>query len=82
MTSEMDVLNMDERQRTSWLLANRVTLMVVGVIWLGMIAWDLAHARVPTFLIAMVPVIAVVRFVTYQYYQHSGSRPPNSRTAS
>jgi hypothetical protein len=69
MVSEMDAMNMDERQRHSWLLANRVTLMLVGVTWLGMIAWELANKRTPLFLIAMVPTFAMVRFVVYRHFQ-------------
>jgi len=40
--TEMDAMGMDERQRNAWLQANRLTLMLVGVTWLGMIAWELA----------------------------------------
>ena len=75
MTTEMDIMDMDERQRTAWLQANRVTLMVVGLTWIGMIVWDLAYGRFPVFLIAMVPVFALGRFLTYSYYQRT---PPDS----
>jgi len=68
MNNEMDVLNLDERQRFCWLLANRATLMAVGLIWLGMIGWELMQHRTPLFLIAMVPVIALVRFGFYMVY--------------
>ena len=68
MKTEMDVMSMDERQRCAWLQANRFTLIVVGLIWLGMIAWELAHDNVPAFLIAMVPVIALLRFAAYRVY--------------
>ena len=68
MKSEMDVLRMDERQRLCWLMANRVTLMIVGVIWIAMIAWEVMNHKVPYFLIAMVPVFALVRFITYLIY--------------
>lgn len=64
----MDVMQMDERQRRAWLLANRATLFLVGVIWIGMIVWELAHRRVPYFLAAMVPVIALIRFSFYRRY--------------
>lgn len=69
MASEMDVMNMDERQRYSWLLANRFTLILVGISWLGMIIWELSKGRTPVFLISMIPVFAVVRFFSYQHFQ-------------
>lgn len=68
MTSEMDVMRMDERQRTAWFLANRATLMIVGIVWIGMIFWELAHRRVPYFMVAMVPVFALIRFAFYRRY--------------
>ncbi len=68
MKSEMDVLSMDERQRLCWLLANRVTLMIVGLVWLGMIVRNLIDNRIPYFLIIMVPVFALVRFIMYHVY--------------
>ena len=71
MTTEMDVMGMDERQRSAWLRANRVTLILVGLTWIGMIAWEFAHARFPTFLIVMVPVFALVRALAYRYYQRA-----------
>jgi len=66
--SEMDILKLDERQRLFWLLANRATLMIVGLAWLGMIAWDIIHQGRPYFLIVMVPVIALIRYLFYLYY--------------
>jgi len=68
MRSEMDVMRMDERQRLCWLMANRVVLMLVGVVWLGLIGWELVNHRMPYFLIVMVPVLALIRFVVYKYY--------------
>ena len=69
MKSEMDAMRLDERQRLHWLLANRITLMLVGLVWLAMIAWEIVYRNsVPWFLIAMVPVFAAVRFVTFMYY--------------
>ena len=72
MKNEMDVLQMDERQRRCWLLANRLTLFVVGCCWLAMIGWELFHNRVPYFLIVMVPVFALVRALSYQVYNRKG----------
>jgi fatty acid desaturase len=69
MKNEMDALQMDERQRESWLRANRSTLMLVGLVWLGMIGWALAHHTTPWFLIVMVPVFGIFRFLTYLHYQ-------------
>ena len=68
MKSEMDILSMDERQRVCWLLANRATLMIVGLVWLGMIVWKLIENRMPYFLIIMVPVFGLIRFVMYHVY--------------
>jgi len=68
MRTEMDLLHMDERQRSHWLRANRATLMVVGVVWLLMVAFELSEGRTPVFLIAMVPVFAGLRFGFYCYY--------------
>ena len=67
MVTEMDIAKMDERQREAWLGANRITLFVVGLTWLGMIGWELAQDRVPTFLIVMVPVFALIRFASYRH---------------
>ena len=71
MKSEMDLLRMDRHQRVCWLMANRLTLMIVGVCWLGMIAREVAEGRTPVFLIVMVPVFAAVRFGLYLFYQRS-----------
>ncbi|NIP42447.1 MAG: hypothetical protein GWO41_16420 [candidate division Zixibacteria bacterium] len=68
MKSEMDILSMDERQRVCWLLANRATLMIVGLVWLGMIVWKLIENRIPYFLIIMVPVFGLIRFAMYHVY--------------
>ena len=69
MKDEMSLLKMRGPQRLAWLRANRVTLMIVGVVWLGMIAHRLATGREPWFLIAMVPVFALIRLVAYTYYR-------------
>ena len=68
MKTEMDVLDLDERQREAWLNANRATLMIVGLVWLGMIGWESAHGRAPWFMIAMVPIIALLRWGLYRRY--------------
>jgi carbon starvation protein CstA len=68
MRTEMDVMRMDERQRMHWLLANRATLMFVGVVWLLMILFELLEGRTAEFLIVMVPVFAAVRFGFYFYF--------------
>ena len=72
MKSEMDVMRMDERQRLHWLMANRALLLIVGLVWLGLIGWELAQGRRPLFLIIMVPVFALVRAVLYRYYAARG----------
>ncbi len=68
MKSEMDLMRMDERQRFHWLRANRATLMIVGAVWLLMIAFELSEGRTPEFLLVMVPIFAGVRFGFFYYY--------------
>ena len=68
MRTEMDLLHMDERQRSHWLRSNRATLMVVGVVWLLIIAFELTEGRTPVYMIAMVPVFGGLRFGFYCYY--------------
>ena len=68
MINELDLLRMDERQRAAWLLANRATVIVVGLTWISMIVWELAHNRSPLFLVVMVPVFALFRGLLYLYY--------------
>lgn len=68
MKSEMDALAMDERQRRAWYRANRATLMVVGVVWIGLIVRGLLAGERPWFLIAMVPALALVRLACYRWY--------------
>jgi hypothetical protein len=72
MRNEMDLMNMDERQRLAWFMANRGTVIAVGAVWIGMIGWELTHGRVPTFLLIMVPVFALFRAGLYHLYS---SRP-------
>ena len=68
MKNEMDVMSMDERQRQNWLSANRVTLFIVGLVWVGMIGFDILNNEIPYFLIAMVPTFALARLFSYLYY--------------
>ena len=68
MKSEMVLMNMDERQRLAWFMANRGTLIGVGSVWIGMIAWELTHSRMPTFLLVMVPVFALFRLGLFLFY--------------
>jgi hypothetical protein len=68
MKSEMDLMRMDERQQFHWLRANRATLMVVGVVWFLMIAFEISEDRTPGFLLVMVPIFAGIRFGFFYYY--------------
>jgi len=68
MKSEMDAMGMDAHRRHAWLEASRVTLIIVGVTWIGMIVWYWSHGTFPAFLLAMVPVFALVRFAAYKYF--------------
>ena len=72
MRDEMDLLGMDAPRRLAWLRANRATLMLVGLAWLGLIAWEVARGRTPWFLIAMVPVFALLRLLLYRLYRRRG----------
>jgi len=71
MVTEMDITRMDERQRYAWLRANRFTLILVGLVWIGMIAWEITRGRFPVFLILMVPVFALVRFLAFRFYSRT-----------
>lgn len=69
MKNEMKILRMTDRERICWLRANRVTLLVVGVVWIGMIAHQLSAGKSPWFLITMVPIFAILRLAAYKYYK-------------
>jgi hypothetical protein len=69
MVSEMDILKMNDRQRIAWLQANRLTLMFVGLAWLGMIIWEFIQGNIPVFLLVMVPFFAIFRFLSYRRYK-------------
>jgi len=75
MKTEMDLLQFDERQRLAWLMANRGTVIAVGVAWIGLIVWELAQSRVPLFMIAMVPVFALFRVGLFFYYCSTSGEP-------
>jgi len=68
MKNEMDAMNFDERQRYCWLAANRVTLIFVGLVWIGLIIRDLINQDPPWLMIALIPVFALVRFIAYRIY--------------
>jgi len=73
MTNEMDVMKMDERQKLYWLMANRLTLMIVGLVWIGIIVYEAIQRHViPYFMIIMVPVFGLIRFSVYKYYAQKG----------
>lgn len=69
MKSEMDAMKMDERLEVAWLRANRATLMIVGLVWIGVIVWEFVQDRTPYFMIVMVPVFAFIRFAFYRVYR-------------
>jgi len=69
--NEMDILGMSESEKICWLMANRLTLFVVGIIWIGMILNQLKEGTVPLFMIVMVPVFALFRLAVYRYYRKS-----------
>lgn len=82
MKNEMSLMKMDERQRLAWFMANRGTLIAVGSIWIGMIGWELTHERVPTFLLTMMPIIAIVRAGLYLFYKSQPFVEPDSEGKS
>ncbi len=71
MVTEMDILKMNDQQRIAWLLANRLTLIFVGLTWLGMIVSELIQGNIPEFLLLMIPVFAIFRFLSYRRYRQS-----------
>ena len=71
MRSEMDIMKMTTLQKFYWLRASRATLILVGIVWIGMIVQQLSRGQRPWFLIVMVPVFALFRLVAYSYYQKS-----------
>ncbi|UCE23998.1 MAG: hypothetical protein JSU74_11975 [Candidatus Zixiibacteriota bacterium] len=71
MKSEMDLLGMNSHDRLHWLKANRITLMAVGLVWIGMIVQRVLTGSIPWFLIAMVFVFAGLRLVSYLLYKRS-----------
>jgi len=68
MKNEMDVMDMDERQRFAWLRANRLTLFTVGIVWIVMIMRELLRGETPYFMIAMIPVFALLRYLLYRRF--------------
>jgi hypothetical protein len=68
MKNEMDVMEMDERQRHAWLRANRLTLITVGVVWIGLIVRELLRGDTPYFMLAMIPVFALLRYLLYRRF--------------
>ena len=72
--NEMQLLRMDEQQQLSWLKACRLTLMLVGAVWIAMIFWELATGNTPWFMIAMVPVFGLFRLLAYRKIQARNAR--------
>lgn len=77
--NEMTLLRMDPGQRHAWLMANRATLMTVGVLLLAWIAAELLAGRTPVAAIVLIPLIALIRWGFYRHYRrHPGSREARS----
>ena len=72
MKSEMDAMGMDERQRLSWYKANRALIFFIFVVWVFMIASEFYNGRIPYFLLVMVPVFAIARFIFYKIFMWKG----------
>ena len=69
MKNEMDLLKIKEPERLCWLKANRVTLLFVGVVWIGIIIQQFLSGNPPWFFVAMVPIFALFRFIAYHYFK-------------
>lgn len=72
--NEMQLLGMNEQEQLSWLKACRLTLMLVGVVWIAMILGELATGSTPWFMIIMVPVFALFRLLAYRQIQARQAR--------
>lgn len=68
MKTEMDAMKMDERQRLCWYKANRALIFFIFIVWVFMIASEFNNGRIPYFLLIMIPVFALARFVFYKFY--------------
>jgi len=73
MKSEMDLMKMDERQRLCWLQANRAIIFVIFIAWLGIIISEIVNHRIPYFMIIMIPVFAIIRYLFYIYFNRKYS---------
>jgi hypothetical protein len=69
MKNEMEILGMTGVERLCWLRANRITLMIVGVVWIGMIVERLTAGVLPLFLIAGLFGFAAIRFGLYRFFR-------------
>lgn len=72
MKDEMNAMKMDERQRLCWYKANRALIFFIFIIWVFMIASEFNNGRIPYFLLIMIPVFALARFVFYKIYARKG----------
>jgi hypothetical protein len=57
-------------------MANRATLQMVGICWIGRLAWEVGQGRQPWFLAAMIPVFAAYRWAAYRRYRRRGGSVP------
>jgi hypothetical protein len=69
MRDETEVAETTGSRQQAWHRANTLTLIVVGVVWIGMIVHRLSLGEMPSFLIAMVPAFALIRFLAYLHYK-------------
>lgn len=69
MKNEMELLGMTGVERLCWLRANRTTLMLVGLVWIGMIVERLIAGTFPLFLIVALFVFAAIRFGLYRFFR-------------
>jgi len=55
-------------EQLAWLQADRLTLLLFAVVWVGMIVASLLLDRTPWFLLAMLALLALVRYVAFHYF--------------
>jgi hypothetical protein len=79
MKNKPDAMRIDSRRRNALLLANRVMLVIIGIVWIGMVVYRLAVGEYWKFLVSAVPMIALVWHGTYLVFKrHEEALPCTS----
>ncbi|UCG52693.1 MAG: hypothetical protein JSW58_03860 [Candidatus Latescibacterota bacterium] len=69
MKNEPDKMRIDSPRLHALLLANRVTLVIIGIVWIGMIIYRLAGGEYWRFLASTVPMIILIWHGTYLFFK-------------